>query len=96
MEHSPSTSAPSEDRQPTLNESIPLKRPKKEAMTSAEKTVVILYSEDIQNKDDTVFMANLVKVVTFHGHGVKISSNMSQTDITEMLTKLCPFLKGRR
>lgn len=94
MEHSPSTSAPSEDRQPTLNESIPLRRHKKEAMTSDEKTVVVLKSKDIQNKDGPVLMANTSKVATFNN--VQISSNMSQTDITEMLTDLFPYLKRRR
>ena len=93
MKRSPSTSA-LEDCQTTLNESIPLKRPKKEARTSTEKTVVVLESKDIQNKDDTVFMANTIEVAKFNK--VKISSKMSQTDITEMLTDLFPYLKRRR
>lgn len=94
MEHSPSTSASSEDRQPTRNESIPLKRHKKEAITSAEKTVVVLKSKNIQNEDGPVLMANTSKVVTLYEF--EITSNMSQTDITEKLTGLYPKLKGRR
>ena len=94
MEQPPSTSALQESFYDSLHEATPLKRPKKETSTSTEKTVVVLKSQDFEKKDGTVFMADTVEVARFNK--VQISSEMSQIDITKMLTDLFPYLGRRR
>ena len=84
------------------DETVPLKRGKKEPGAPTKKNVVVLNRSDVATRDGLVFMPNTIEMAklkkTEKGQFKKMqmSSKMSETEIRQTLTALFPNLKNNR
>lgn len=102
MAQSPVTGSVQQHRQDT-DETIPLKRPKKEPGAPTGKNVVVLKNNDVKEKDGIVFMPNTIEMAQLKKPqreqfktNVQISSKMTERDIKQILEEAFPFLKNKR
>lgn len=86
-----------------LDETIPLKRHKKEPGAPTGKNVVVLTNNDVEEKDCIVFMPNTIEMAQLKKPqkgqfktNVQISSKMTERDIKQILEEAFPFLKNKR
>ena len=89
--------------QQNVDEPVPLKRKKKDSGTPFTKTVVVLKSCNVFKRNNCVLMPNTLEMALLKRKEkgqcvtkVKISSQMSQEDIRELLISLFPYLGGQR
>lgn len=104
MAQSPVTGSVQQHRQDTdETKTIPLKRAKKEPGALTGKNVVVLKNNDVKEKDGIVIMPNTIDMAQLkkpqRGQfktNVQISSQMTESDIKQILEEAFPFLKDKR